>query len=69
MLLPQFPLTLHQIHNEMSQFHCIVYDYSRADWDSLCNHLRDTPWEGIFNLGASAPASGFCEWVQVGIDV
>ena len=31
--------------------------------------MRDTPWEGIFNLGASAAASGFCEWVQVGIDV
>ena len=20
---------------------CIVYDYSHADWDSLCDHLRD----------------------------
>ena len=26
-------------------------------------------WEGIFKLGASAAASEFCEWVQVGIDV
>ena len=24
-------------------FHCIAYDYSRADWDSLCDHLRDVP--------------------------
>ena len=48
-------------------FHCIAYDYSRADWDSLCDHLRDIPWEGIFNLGVSAAASGFCEWVQVGM--
>ena len=31
--------------------------------------MRDVPWEGIFKLGASAAASEFCEWVQVGIDV
>ena len=24
-------------------FHCIAYDYSPADWDSLCDHLRDVP--------------------------
>ena len=29
---------------------------SCADWDSLCDHLRATPWEGIFKL------SEFCEW-------
>ena len=39
------------------------------DWDSLYGHLRDVPWEDIFNLRASAAASEFCEWVQVGIDV
>ena len=50
-------------------FHCIAYDYSRADWDGLRNHLRDVPWKDIFKLGASAAASEFCEWVQVGIDV
>ena len=22
-------------------FYCIAYDYSCADWDSLCDHLRD----------------------------
>ena len=49
--------------------HHIAYDYSRADWDGLCDHLRDVPWEDIFKLGASAAASEFCEWVQVGIDV
>ena len=31
--------------------------------------MRDVPWENIFKLGASAAASEFCEWVQVGIDV
>ena len=50
-------------------FHCIAYDYSHADWDGLCDHLRDVPWEDIFKLSASAAASEFCEWVQVGTDV
>ena len=52
-----------------SLFHRMAYDYSRADWDGLRDHLRDVPWEHIFKLGASAAASEFCEWVQVGIDV
>ena len=50
-------------------FHCIAYDYSRADWDGFYDHLRDVPWEDIFKLCASAAASEFCECVQVGIDV
>ena len=50
-------------------FHGIAYDYSCADWDGLCDHLRDVPWEDIFKLGASAAAKEFCEWVQVGTDV
>ena len=48
-------------------FHRIAYDYSRADWDGLRDHLRDVPWEDIFKLSASAAASEFCEWVKVGI--
>ena len=56
MFLSQFPLTFHHIH-------------SHADWDGLHDHLRDVPWEDIFKLSASAAASEFCEWVQVGIDV
>ena len=50
-------------------FYRVAYDYSRADWDGLRDHLRDIPWEDIFKLGASTAASEFCEWVQVGIDV
>ena len=50
-------------------FHCIAYDYSCADWDGLCDHLRDVSWKDIFKLSASAGASEFCERVQVGIDV
>ena len=42
---------------------------SRADWDGLCDHLRDFPWEDIFKHSASAAASEFGEWVQVGIDL
>ena len=47
-------------------FHRIAYDYSRFDWDGLCDHLRDDPWEDILTLGDSAAAS---EWVQVEISV
>ena len=32
------------------------------------NILRDIPWEDIFIVGASAAASEFCGWVQVGPD-
>ena len=24
-------------------FHCVDYDYSLANWDGLCDHLRDVP--------------------------
>ena len=47
----------------------MAYDYSCVDWDGLRDHLRDVPWEDIFKLNASAAASEFCEWVQVGINV
>ena len=42
-------------------FHCIAYDYSRADWDGFRDHLRDVPWQNIFKLSGSAAASEFCE--------
>ena len=29
-------------------FHCIAYNYSRADRDGLHDHLIDVPWEDIF---------------------
>ena len=31
--------------------------------------MRDSAWEDIFKLSASAAASEFCEWVQVRIDI
>ena len=50
-------------------FYCVAYNYYRADWDGLCDYLKDGPWEDIFKLNALAAASEFCEWAQVGIDV
>ena len=50
-------------------FDGIAYDYSRADWDSIRDNLRDVPWEDIFKLNFFSAASEFFEWVQVGIDV
>ena len=47
----------------------MAYNYSHVDWYGLHDHLRDVPWKDIFKLSASAPASEFCEWVQVGVDV
>ena len=55
--------------NRDVSYHHIAYDYSLADWDSLCDHLRDTPWEGIFKLSAPAATSEFSEQIQVGTDV
>ena len=42
-------------------FHQITYDYSRADWNALRDHLRNVPWVDIFKLSASAAGSEFCE--------
>ena len=52
-----------------TSFYCIAYDYSHADCDGLCDHLRNVPQGDIFKLSAFAAVSEFCEWVQVGIDV
>ena len=50
-------------------FHCTTYDYLRADWDGLRNHLRDVPLEGILKFGAFPSDTEFCEWIQFGVDV
>ena len=31
--------------------------------------MRGVPWKDVFKLSASAAASEFCEWFQVGIDI
>ena len=33
-------------------FHGVAYDYSRADWGGLCDHLKNVPWVDIFKLSA-----------------
>ena len=40
-----FPVNLKQD----APFHHIVYNYSPADWDGLCDHSRDVPQEDIYN--------------------
>ena len=61
-------LTFCQGRKQDTLFHCIGCDYYRPDWDSPFDHLRYVPWEDIFIFTASAVASEFREWVQVGID-
>ena len=38
-------------------FHCKPFGYSHANWDGLCDHLRDVPWADIFKFNASAVAA------------
>ena len=59
----------HVVASVSIDFLRIAYHYSRADWDSLCDHLGDVSWKDSFKFTTSAVASEFCEWVQVGIDV
>ena len=47
----------------------MAYGHSCANWVGLCDHLRDVPWEDIFEFSASVAATEFYEWVQAGIDV
>ena len=42
-------------------FHCIAFQCSRADWDGLCDHLRDVQWKDISKPGAYSAATDFCE--------
>ena len=41
-------------------FHCTAYGYSCADWDRLCDHLRDVPWENSFKQGVFTAETEFC---------
>ena len=38
-------------------FHSIAYDYSRSDWESLHDYLRDIQWEDVFKFSAFVAAS------------
>ena len=50
MAFPPLGNSDHVVSKKNAPFHCIAYDYSHADWDSICDHLRDVPTEDIFNL-------------------
>ena len=41
-------------------FHCTAYGYSCADWDRLCDHLGDVPWENSFKQGVFTADTEFC---------
>ena len=42
-------------------FHSTAYEYSHADWSSLCDRSSDVPWEDIFKLGIYAASTEFFE--------
>ena len=69
MLLSQFLLTFHHIHNGMPHFITLLITILVLIGTVFMIILRDVPWDDIFELSASAAASEFCEWVQVGTDV
>ena len=68
MFMSQFPLTLQLIQNGMPHFIARVMTILVLI-GMVFMIIRDVPWEDIFKLKASAAASEFCEWVQVGINV
>ena len=55
MVLSRSSLIFRQTQTGML-FHCIAYDYSRANWDGFRDHLG----EDTFKLSASA-SSDFCK--------
>ena len=65
MFLSQLSLILPHTHKEMPRF---IAKTILMLIDSLCDHLRDVPWQNIFKLNASAAASELCKWFQVEID-
>ena len=46
------------LYSQWDTLYHIAYDCSCADWDSFCDHLRDVPWEDIFNLCFCC-----CKWI------
>lgn len=50
-------------------FHLAFFDYSCGDWHGVRDHIRDIPWEVIFNQGAFPVIIEFCEWFQLGTHV
>ena len=40
----------------------VMWLFYHADWDGLCDHLRDVQWEDTFKLGASAGGIYWILW-------
>ena len=68
MLLSQFSLSFHHIHNRLPCFIALLMNILMLI-GTVFVIIWDVPWEDIFKLCASVSASDFFEWVQVGIDV
>ena len=49
-------------------FQRIAHNFSCTNSNPLRDHLKNIPWQDIFQFSASSAASDFCEWFQVGID-
>ena len=52
-----------------ASFHRITYNYSRADWDGLCDHSRGAQWEDTVSLNSVLLLLLLNFVSQVGIDV
>ena len=46
-------------------FHCIAYDFSRADCDSFCDHMSEVLWEDILNLVLLLLLVNFVSWFRL----
>ena len=64
MLLSQFPLTFHHIHNRMPYLIALLMTVV-----VLIGMVFGIIWEDIFKPSAFAAANEFCEWDQVWIDL
>ena len=60
MLLSQFPLNFHHVHNGIPVFMALPMTILVLI-GTLLDHLRDAPWKDIFKLSASSAASEFYE--------
>ena len=65
MLLFELALASHILEGD-APFQCTVFDYSDADWDGCCDHLRCS--NGGY-LVVSTAAYLFCEWVNARNDI
>ena len=62
-------LSCHWANSKEEGSFSLSQDYSRTDWDGLCNHWIDVSWDAIFNFNISAALYELNGLIQVGIDV